>query len=116
MITAINGRGETIGVYNDDGTVYQDPTALGVYENDIYFPKSGTGSGITFSGILGGVVNVLQVLFPTGVKGTGTTTYDPYTPTNTPPPAASSNTFSGLGWVLALLAGLYFLFSGKKKK
>ncbi|WP_428658943.1 hypothetical protein [Runella sp.] len=116
MILALNGRGEIIGRFNDDGTRYQDPEALGIYENDIYYPTGSSGNKGLFDKILGGAINVLQVLFPTGIKN-NSTTYDPYTPvtTGTGSGTQTSSTFSGLGWVVAFLVLAYFVFKGNKK-
>lgn len=116
MILALNGRGEVIQKFNDNGTKYEDPDTLGIFENDVYFPNSGGSGGTktTFDKIFGGVVNVLQVLFPTGVKSNNTPNYDPYTPAPQTG-GGTTSTFSGLGWVVAILVLMYFLFSGKKK-
>lgn len=120
MILALNGRGEIIGQYNDNGTPYQDPSSFGVYDNAPYFPNSGGsgsgGSGVTFGSVSTAVVNVLKALFPFGVgQKAQNTAYDPYTPTTGTIPQTQTPAYSGLGWVVAFLVLAYFLFSGKKK-
>lgn len=115
MILAMAGDGKILGRYNDDGTVYRDPTALGVWDNEPYFPSTTTNpkGSITFNSVATKVVDVLKVLFPTGITK-NTATYDPIT--GTPPPVQQqSSSFSGLGWVVAFVVLMYFLFSGKKK-